>query len=102
MGKLNCWEFKECGREPGGCQAEASGVCRTTTAKGLNGIHDGQNAGRCCWALAIKGFCAANCEAPLGERLKICVACPFHKRVRREEGKNFLCVRDLLEVHGPL
>jgi len=27
--KLNCWEFKNCGRGPGGCKAKRLGICLT-------------------------------------------------------------------------
>lgn len=28
--KLNCWEFKKCGREPGGLKARERGACPAT------------------------------------------------------------------------
>jgi len=29
-GKLNCWEFKKCGRQPGGPKVAELGVCPAT------------------------------------------------------------------------
>ena len=49
MTKLNCWEFKKCGRTPGGEKAKDLGVCPVTKEKKLDNIHDGFNAGRACW-----------------------------------------------------
>ncbi|MCI5211945.1 MAG: hypothetical protein D3910_24915 [Candidatus Electrothrix sp. ATG2] len=50
--KLNCWEFKECGREPGGKHVALYGVCVAATETRADGIHDGRNGGRCCWVIA--------------------------------------------------
>ncbi len=49
--KLNCWEFKKCGREPGGTHANDLGVCPTTQEMRLDGVHGGINAGRSCWVV---------------------------------------------------
>ena len=29
--KLNCWEYKKCGRQPGGDRAKEMGICPVTT-----------------------------------------------------------------------
>jgi len=47
----NCWEFKKCGREPGGAMAERLGVCHTAIATFANGLNGGMNGGRICWAI---------------------------------------------------
>ncbi len=52
MKKLNCWEMKNCGREPGGAHANNLGICSATVETRLDGIHDGRNAGRSCWVVA--------------------------------------------------
>lgn len=52
MKKINCWEFKKCGRESGGAHAYDFGVCPAATEKRLNGTHGGKNAGRACWVVA--------------------------------------------------
>lgn len=31
MAKLNCWEFKKCGRETGGLKIKEMGVCPDAT-----------------------------------------------------------------------
>lgn len=49
--KKNCWEFKNCGREFGGIKARELGVCPASTDERLNGIHNGENAGRSCWVV---------------------------------------------------
>jgi len=50
----NCWEFKKCGREPGGAIAEQLGICPTTVAEFANGLNGGINGGRICWAINWK------------------------------------------------
>ena len=51
MKKINCWEFKKCGRQPGGVKVAELGVCEAASAAVLNDIHDGKNGGRACWAI---------------------------------------------------
>jgi hypothetical protein len=51
-GKLNCWEFKKCGRQPGGENIEKLGLCPATTEARLDGVHNGNNAGRACWVVS--------------------------------------------------
>jgi hypothetical protein len=48
---LNCWEAKNCGREPNGEKVPLHGVCPVSTNTTLDGIHGGKNGGRCCWAI---------------------------------------------------
>jgi len=62
----NCWEFKKCGREPGGSMAERLGVCLTAIAAFANGLNGGTNGGRICWAINGKfneeGYSCMNCD----------------------------------------
>jgi hypothetical protein len=81
-GKLNCWEFKKCGREPGGTDAAAAGTCPAAVEARADGIHSGMNGGRCCWAVTAalrqKGIC-------LDQAGGSCDACDFYRLVRNEE-----------------
>ncbi len=38
MGKLNCWDFKKCGRQSGGEKAHELGVCPASTEKRLKWV----------------------------------------------------------------
>ncbi|HEX7481344.1 MAG TPA: hypothetical protein VF331_26310 [Polyangiales bacterium] len=49
---MNCWEFKHCGREPGGKAEGALGECPAACAHELDGINHGRNGGRVCWGVA--------------------------------------------------
>ena len=35
--KLNCWQVKKCGREPGGAKVAEFGVCPAAAETALNG-----------------------------------------------------------------
>jgi hypothetical protein len=79
---LNCWEVKNCGREPEGVNVPLYGICPISTDSLLDGIHKGKNGGRCCWVLIptiSKNFDkAAACSGGFHE----CNKCEFYKSVR--------------------
>ena len=94
---INCWEFKKCGREPGGDNVEELGVCRTTTEKSIDGIHHGDNAGRCCWIISGT-FCAGKVQGTYAEKLGNCANCNFFRKVLEEEGISLADAKDLLTI----
>ncbi len=80
--KLNCWEFRKCGREPGGTKVAQLETCPAAVESRADGIHSGINGGRCCWAVTAalrqKGICME--QAGIG-----CNGCDFYRLVRSEE-----------------
>ncbi|MCI5208356.1 MAG: hypothetical protein D3910_06085 [Candidatus Electrothrix sp. ATG2] len=76
---LNCWEFKECGREPGGKNIFLYGVCTVAVASRFDGIHDGKNGGRCCWIVAYTENEGAG--VPCSGGFDECRGCDFYKMV---------------------
>lgn len=50
--KLNCWEFKKCGRERKGKNVQEMGVCPAALDDSFDGINGGIHGGRICWAVA--------------------------------------------------
>jgi hypothetical protein len=52
MEKKTCWEFFECGREPGGANVDELGVCPAAVATDRDTTNKGKNGGRICWAVA--------------------------------------------------
>lgn len=52
MSRMNCWDFFECGREPGGKNESEFGSCPAAKITELDTINDGTNGGRSCWAIA--------------------------------------------------
>ena len=83
--KLNCWEFKKCERQPGGKNVEDLGVCPAADDSSFNGINDGQNAGRICWAVAGT-CCGGKVQGTFAEKRQSCVTCDFYQHVQKQEG----------------
>ncbi|MCI5142921.1 MAG: hypothetical protein D3909_14565 [Candidatus Electrothrix sp. ATG1] len=75
---LNCWEFKGCGREPGGKNVALYGVCVAATETSLDGTHNGRNCGRCCWVVA-SSYCPFVGADPV---VKKCRKCDFYHLVK--------------------
>lgn len=88
MAKLNCWEFKKCGRQPGGEHEKDKGICSATTETALDGTHGGKNAGRSCWVVAGT-LCGGNVQGTFAQKYKNCEVCDFYTTVRKEEGPKF-------------
>lgn len=82
--KRNCWEFMQCGREPGGSRVAEMGVCPAAVESRLDGILGGTNAGRCCWAVAGT-FCKGGPEGTFAKRYATCRECEFFKSVQAEK-----------------
>jgi hypothetical protein len=85
MAKQNCWEFKKCGREPGGAKTHELGVCPAATFALANGFCGGKNGGRAC--VYITGtFCAGVIQGTYKEKQKNCADCEFYKKLKQEHG----------------
>lgn len=82
---LNCWEFMNCGREPGGNRADELGACPAAVDESFEGINSGKNGGRICWAVAGT-FCDGHIQGTFAEKRKSCIRCDFFKKVQEEEG----------------
>lgn len=85
----NCWEFMQCGREPGGSKTGAFGGCPAATAEFRDGINRGKNGGRCCWGVAGT-YCKGRVQATMALALLDCMDCDFFKKVKEEEGADFV------------
>ncbi len=97
MSKINCWEYHQCGREPGGANAARLGVCLGATASFVDGINDGQNAGRCCWTIAGT-FCHGQAQGTFSNKYGICKECDFYRSVEQEQGYGFALKASILET----
>lgn len=86
--KLNCWDVKKCGRQPGGDKVEELGVCPVAEETRADGIHGGENGGRCCWAIA-GSLCKGERQGSYTEKFGDCHHCDFYETVRREEQPEF-------------
>ncbi|MCW5202694.1 hypothetical protein VU12_07115 [Desulfobulbus sp. US4] len=79
--KLNCWEFKECGREPNGKNVSEHGVCPVAVESRLDGVHGGRNGGRCCWLVKyylLKNNIFDECSCGFPK----CLKCDFYCMVK--------------------
>jgi hypothetical protein len=97
MTKQNCWEFKKCGRHPGGEKAEELGVCIAATESRTNGVNGGLNGGRACWALAGT-LCGGKVQGTFAMKMSNCMQCDFYQRVGVEEGPDHQSSKDIMEL----
>ncbi len=87
MDKTNCWEFKKCGREPGGIKAEQLGICLAAHNDATDGVNGGRNGGRICWAVTGT-LCGGKVQGTFARKIANCLLdCEFLKTVMKEEGK---------------
>lgn len=93
--KLNCWQVKKCGRQPGGPKVAELGVCPAATERALNGTNGGTNGGRACWALAGT-LCGGTVQGSYAMKLTNCIQCAFYQQVAAEEGPNHESAKDIL------
>jgi hypothetical protein len=96
MRKLNCWEFKKCGRQPIGEKNQELGICPASVEKKLDGVHGGQNSGRACWMIAGT-YCKGEVQGSFVAKCVNCLQCDFYKLVRDEEKSKFIFAKNLLE-----
>lgn len=88
MAKLNCWEYKKCGRQSGGAKVIEFGVCSASSEKSTDGINSGVNGGRACWAIAgtLRG---GGVQGTFVAQSGTCLNCDFYKLVLSEEGAHY-------------
>ena len=96
MAKLNCWQVKECGREPGGATEAELGPCPASTESRLDGVYGGRNGGRCCWLVAGT-LCKGEVQGTNAKKIATCRECEFAKQVFKEERGKLIPTRDLLD-----
>ena len=84
MSKINCWEYRKCGRNLGGEKVEELGICPAATEACLNGINGGTNGGRSCWTIAGT-FCFGEVQGTFARKIDACMECEFFWFVADEE-----------------
>ena len=95
--KLNCWEFKKCGRELGGEKVLDSGLCPAVIEISLDGVHDGEFGGRACWVLAGT-TCKGEFQGTFAQKYTECKKCDFYEYVMKQEADDFLSAASLLKI----
>ena len=86
--RQNCWDFKKCGREPGGARVAELGVCPAAIDTSHNGTNRGENAGRYCWRVAGT-MCDEKVQGTYACKLLSCIKCDFFKVVQEQEATDF-------------
>jgi len=97
--KKNCWEVKQCGREPSGDKVEELGVCPAAVEVLLDAVHGGKNAGRACWVVAGT-LCKGEVQGTFAKKFEACEKCEFYLQVREEEFPQFVFSSVLLNKLG--
>jgi hypothetical protein len=97
MAKLNCWEFKNCGREPGGSKVTELGVCPASVEGRMDGTHEGVNAGRACWVIAGT-LCRGEVQGTFAKKYEACEKCDFYQKVKSDEFPRFMLSPILLTM----
>lgn len=96
MKKINCWEFKKCGREPGGSKVAELGVCPTAQLERADGLHGGAQGGRVCWVIAGT-FCHGEVQGTFVAKVKTCINCDFYQTVCEQEDFQLMSAKMILE-----
>ncbi len=97
MKKANCWEFRNCGRQPGGENVEELGLCAAATNSIMEGVHDGEKGGRVCWIM-VGTQCGQDAAASPDKRKRACMSCDFYNMVKQQEGANLRQAEELLNL----
>ena len=92
MERKNCWEAMACGRQPGGDNVEALGVCPAALPNEFDGTNQGERGGRFCWAVAGT-FCAGKVQGTFAMKFLDCIHCEVFKMVQEEQGRDFVLTR---------
>ncbi len=89
--KLNCWEYMDCGREPGGKNAAKLCCCPAAVVSALpdGEYNDGEKLGRRCWRMAGT-LCDNKIQGTFAQKLEDCRSCCFYLKVKEEEGDDFV------------
>jgi len=81
----NCWQVRQCNRQPGGEAAAIYGICPAATATQADGVNRGTNGGRICWAIAGTP-CGFDPPGSRARKFISCLGCEFFRQVYAEEG----------------
>ena len=95
--RMNCWEHKGCGRQPGGDKLDELGVCPAASNDGLDGIHGGAHAGRACWVI-VGTLCQGEVQRSFGHKIDTCLRCDFYNTVKEQEAERFLLAPSLFRL----
>ncbi len=79
----NCWEFRQCGREPGGINAVEFGACPAAMDSATDGVWGGVHRGRMCWAVTGT-LCGGTPATTFAQKRRGCRTCEFLQQVKQQ------------------
>jgi hypothetical protein len=85
---LNCWEVRNCGKEPGGARVDQGRTCPVAEDRKLWGKNRGLYAGRSCWNI-LGTLCNECVQDTFEAKIEACSRCTFFDRVKHEEQARF-------------
>lgn len=85
MGLLNCWNWKDCGRYPGGPKAKELGICPATECNESDGYLGGRGGGRGCIYLTGT-LCGGKVQGSFAAKQANCMKCDFYLALKDEFG----------------
>lgn len=97
--KTNCWDFKKCGRQPGGEKVNELGVCPAAVEERTDGINSGSKGGRACWAITGT-MCGGKIQGSHAQKLGNCLNCDFYQIVQKEERPDFKTAGYIVSLIG--
>ncbi|OHD56610.1 MAG: hypothetical protein A2014_04250 [Spirochaetes bacterium GWF1_49_6] len=97
MAKMNCWEFKKCGREPGGTKTAELGICPAAAESRVNMLNGGLNGGRSCWAVTGT-LCGGKIQGTFAQKIFNCMECDFYKTVISDEGNALKTSKEIISI----
>ncbi len=85
---LNCWQFKNCGRQPKGAKVAELGVCPAAQPGNYDGRNAGVHRGRYCWKVAGT-FCGGVVQGTFASKVINCARCEVFHTIKQEQGPEF-------------
>ena len=92
--RLNCLEFRKCGREPGGAQTRDGNACIASVEARTDGFNSGKNGGRACWAIAGTE-CGGKSQGTFAQKIDTCQKCYFYLKVMEEEYPHYSSTKNI-------
>ena len=85
--------MKKCGRQLGGEKTGDLGICPAASDSTVDGVNNGNNGGRICWAIAGT-FCGGKVQGDFAQKSVSCMSCEVFKKIKSEEGlENFVLLK---------
>ena len=75
--------------KPGMQDVSDRGPCPAATAKEYDGVNDGQNGGRFCWAISGT-LCDGDVQGTYAKKFLSCLSCHVFTQMQEEEHRHFV------------